>query len=172
MTGGSLIPISDITGQPEMQGGLVKTIDWKIYLALLAEGFNPAHLADLKNLGVQRIDMTVFNLYDFKNAISKTGATIEHGRGDTDIGGPTAIRASGKNFHCVTGLTDPADYGRCVELLVKHGGCIPLDFRFMLYQKAFALTASYDTNIAAYLARQTFEDVLKTYEVAKGVYNG
>ena len=29
----TLVAVSDYTGQPEMQGGLVKTLDFKIYLA-------------------------------------------------------------------------------------------------------------------------------------------
>ena len=44
---GTLVAVSDYTGQPEMQGGLVKTLDFKIYLGLLSETYNPAHQADL-----------------------------------------------------------------------------------------------------------------------------
>ena len=33
----NLTAVSDYTGQPEMQGGLVKTLDFKIYLSLLSE---------------------------------------------------------------------------------------------------------------------------------------
>ena len=32
-----LTQVSDYTGQPETQGGLVKTLDFKIYLGLLTE---------------------------------------------------------------------------------------------------------------------------------------
>src|SRR5208337_4249479 len=32
--------VSDYTGQPEMQGGLVKTLDFRIYLGLLSETYN------------------------------------------------------------------------------------------------------------------------------------
>ncbi|MBC8453686.1 hypothetical protein H8D64_01370, partial [PVC group bacterium] len=31
----NLVSVSEYTGQPEMQGGLVKTLDFKIYLGLL-----------------------------------------------------------------------------------------------------------------------------------------
>jgi len=37
--------ISGYTGQPEMQGGLVKTLDYRIYLGLLSEEFNDDHRA-------------------------------------------------------------------------------------------------------------------------------
>jgi AICAR transformylase/IMP cyclohydrolase PurH len=42
-TSGTLMQVSDYTGQPEMQGGLVKTLDWKIYLGLLSETYNADH---------------------------------------------------------------------------------------------------------------------------------
>ncbi len=34
--------VSEYTGQPETQGGLVKTLDFKIYLGLLTETYNEA----------------------------------------------------------------------------------------------------------------------------------
>ena len=43
--------VSDYTGQPEMQGGLVKTLDFKIYLGLLSETYNPSHRDDLMRSG-------------------------------------------------------------------------------------------------------------------------
>ena len=46
-----VVAVSDYTGQPEMQGGLVKTLDWKIYLGLLAESGNASHEADLARAG-------------------------------------------------------------------------------------------------------------------------
>ena len=57
--------VSDYTGQPETQGGLVKTLDFKIYLGLLTETYNPSHQEDLKRTGALAIDMVVVNLYPF-----------------------------------------------------------------------------------------------------------
>ena len=48
---GYLTQVSDYTGQPETQGGLVKTLDFKIYLGLLTETYNDAHQSDLKRTG-------------------------------------------------------------------------------------------------------------------------
>ncbi len=42
-----LTQVSAYTGQPETQGGLVKTLDFKIYLGLLTETYNAAHQQDL-----------------------------------------------------------------------------------------------------------------------------
>ena len=58
-----LVSVSDYTGQPEMQGGLVKTLDFKIYLGLLGETYNAAHQADLQRTGAVAFDMVVFGAF-------------------------------------------------------------------------------------------------------------
>ena len=82
---GYLTPVSDYTGQPETQGGLVKTLDFKIYLGLLTETYNDAHQDDLKRTGGVPIDMVVVNLYPFKETISKADVTVEQARGNIDM---------------------------------------------------------------------------------------
>ena len=65
MPGDFLVKVSDYTGQPEMKGGLVKTLDWKIYLGLLAETGDADHAADLERSGAVAFDMVIANLYPF-----------------------------------------------------------------------------------------------------------
>ena len=91
-----LVRVSDYTGQPETQGGLVKTLDFKIYLGLLTETYNNAHQDDLKRTAAVPIDMVVVNLYPFQETISKADVTVERARGNIDIGGPCMIRAAAK----------------------------------------------------------------------------
>ena len=55
----TLVAVSDYTGQPEMQGGLVKTLDFKIYLGLLSETYNAAHQSDIQRLSAVPLDMVV-----------------------------------------------------------------------------------------------------------------
>jgi phosphoribosylaminoimidazolecarboxamide formyltransferase/IMP cyclohydrolase len=158
-----LTQVSAYTGQPETQGGLVKTLDFKIYLGLLTETHNEAHQADLKRTGSVPIDMVVVNLYPFKETISRPGVTLEQARGNIDIGGPCMIRAAAKNFIRVAPVVDPADYGRVVSELRSHEGRLPLDLRFQLAGKAFAHTAVYDRAIADFLADRNIEDVRRCY---------
>lgn len=158
-----LTQVSAYTGQPETQGGLVKTLDFKIYLGLLTETYNEAHQADLKRTGSVPIDMVVVNLYPFKETISRPGVTLEQARGNIDIGGPCMIRAAAKNFIRVAPVVDPADYGRVVSELRSHEGRLPLDLRFQLAGKAFAHTAVYDRAIADFLAERNIEDVRRCY---------
>ncbi|MBU1711580.1 MAG: hypothetical protein KKD47_00590 [Proteobacteria bacterium] len=158
-----LTQVSDYTGQPETQGGLVKTLDFKIYLGLLTETYNDAHRADIERTKSAPIDMVVVNLYPFKATISKQGVTPEDARGNIDIGGPCMIRASAKNFLRVASVVDPGDYAGIITELKENGNEISLKSRFELAKKAFAHTAAYDGTIADYLAGRTFEEVRDCY---------
>ena len=160
---GTLVAVSDYTGQPEMQGGLVKTLDFKIYLGLLSEKYNDAHQADLKRLSAQPIDMVVVNLYPFQATVAKEGVTPEMARTNIDIGGPCMVRASAKNYLRVASVTDPLDYGAIAGELEAHGGTLGLDTRFRLMKKAFSHTAEYDAAIAKFFTSRTWEEVDSTY---------
>ncbi|WP_022667460.1 IMP cyclohydrolase [Desulfospira joergensenii] len=155
--------VSDYTGQPETQGGLVKTLDFKIYLGLLTETYNEAHQGDLKRTRARAIDMVVVNLYPFSQTIAKVDATPENARGNIDIGGPTMIRASAKNFIRVASVVDPGSYPRLLEKLEKGKGALSLSDRFELARKAFEHTAQYDRAIADYLAGQSFDKIQSCY---------
>jgi phosphoribosylaminoimidazolecarboxamide formyltransferase/IMP cyclohydrolase len=159
----TLVAVSDYTGQPEMQGGLVKTLDFKIYLGLLSETYNDAHQADLKRLSANPIDMVVVNLYPFRETVAKEGVTPEMARTNIDIGGPCMIRASAKNYLRVASVTDPLDYANIANELADHGGTLGFDTRFKLMKKAFAHTAEYDTAIANFFTSRTWEEVDATY---------
>ena len=159
----NLVSVSDYTGQPEMQGGLVKTLDFKIYLGLLSETYNPAHADDLRRTQGVAIDMVVVNLYPFVQTASKADATPEKARANIDIGGPGMVRASAKNFLRVASVTDPADYDGVIRELEAGKGVMSLKTRFALAQKAFAHTAAYDTAIAAYLKGKSFGEIKACY---------
>ena len=149
---GNLVSVSDYTGQPEMQGGLVKTLDFKIHLGLLSETYNDAHRADLARAGAVEFDMVIANLYPFKTVVAQAGVTPEQARTNIDIGGPCMIRASAKNHIRVASVTDPADYDTIISELRANSGKLSLATRFSLMKKAFAHTADYDTAIAAHFA--------------------
>lgn len=161
----NLVQVSEYTGQPEMQGGLVKTLDFKIYLGLLSETYNEAHKKDLERTAGVPIDMVVANLYPFRETIAKPDTTPENARSNIDIGGPCMVRASAKNFLRVASVTNPDDYGKIIAELDASGGSISLSTRFELAQNAFAHTAAYDAAIAGYLADKGPDDIAKCYDV-------
>ena len=158
-----LTQVSDFTGQPETQGGLVKTLDFKIYLGLLTETYNPSHQADLERTGGVPIDMVVVNLYPFKATISQADVIVENARGNIDIGGPCMIRASAKNFIRVASVVDPGDYADLLADLDAQQGATTLAMRYKLACKAFAHTAEYDSAISEYLATQSSDAVSSCY---------
>ena len=160
----SLMAVSEYTGQPEMQGGLVKTLDFKIYLGLLSETYNPAHRQDLDRTGAAAIDMVVVNLYPFRNTVAQDDVTPERARANIDIGGPCMIRAAAKNYLRVAAVVDPGDYEAIVAELEQNHGCLSLATRFRLGQKTFAYTSEYDTAIAGYLESCTPEAVRCSYQ--------
>lgn len=158
-----LVAVSDYTGQPEMQGGLVKTLDFKIYLGLLSETYNPAHKEDMARIGAEALDMVVVNLYPFRQTVAREGVTPEEARTNIDIGGPCMVRASAKNYLRVASVTDPADYPALVEELKASGGRLSFERRFELMKKAFAHTAQYDTAIAGYFGKTAAAEVRAAY---------
>ncbi len=163
--------VSEYTGQPETQGGLVKTLDFKIYLGLLTETYNDAHNSDLDRTGAIALDMVVVNLYPFTETISNPGVTVEQARGNIDIGGPCMIRASAKNFLRVSPVVDPSDYSEVIGLMKENNGATTLKIRYALAQKAFEHTAAYDRAISGFLSEKIFENVEPCYEM-KGNTNG
>jgi phosphoribosylaminoimidazolecarboxamide formyltransferase/IMP cyclohydrolase len=158
-----LVAVSEYTGQPEMQGGLVKTLDFKIYLGLLSETYNEAHRRDLERTGAVPFDMVVVNLYPFRSTVARADVTPERARANIDIGGPCMIRAAAKNYLRVAAVVDPVDYGAVIEELERNDGRLSLDTRFRLARKTFAYTAEYDTTIAAYLGSCRPEQVRDSY---------
>jgi len=160
-----LTQVSEYTGQPETQGGLVKTLDFRIYLGLLTETYNPAHQEDLERTGSVPIDLVVVNLYPFRKTIEAEGVTPETARANIDIGGPCMLRAAAKNFHRVAVVVDPGDYPLLISTLRQNQGCTGLEDRFRLACKAFEHTAEYDRHISGYLNRLRTTDVLGCYKI-------
>jgi phosphoribosylaminoimidazolecarboxamide formyltransferase/IMP cyclohydrolase len=157
---GCLHQVSDYTGQPEMQGGLVKTLDFKIYMGLLSETYNQAHRNDLKRTGCIEFDLVVVNLYPFGATVGQSEVTLEDARANIDIGGPTMLRASAKNFLRVASVCDPSDYLWLLEELSAGRGALGLKTRFELAKKTFQHTAAYDTAISGWLSSRSFDPSL------------
>ncbi|MBS3757863.1 MAG: hypothetical protein KGY61_04295 [Desulfobacterales bacterium] len=159
----ALVQVSDYTGQPETQGGLVKTLDFKIYLGLLTETYNDSHREDLERTDAVPIDMVIVNLYPFKETVARHDITVESARGNIDIGGPCMIRAAAKNFIRVAPVVDPVDYSLMLDELRSTGGKTTLETRAMLAKKAFEHTAEYDRAITDYLRERSIGEIKKAY---------
>lgn len=163
-----LTPVGKYTGQPEMQGGLVKTLDFKIYLGLLSETYNEVHQQDLKDREAIPIDMVVCNLYPFRKVIAQEGATPEDARANIDIGGPCMIRGAAKNFLRVAVVVDPRNYEMVKQELRENNGMISFETRTKLMKTAFEHTMGYDAAISDYWYNRSLDDLKKIYEIVGG----
>ncbi len=141
--------VSDITGFPEILDGRVKTLHPAIHGGILARRDLPSHLAQLKESKIGLIDLVAVNLYPFVQTVSKPGVTLEDALENIDIGGPTMVRASAKNFPHVVIVVDPTDYGAVLANL--KAGKVDMSYRRRLARKAFQHVATYDTAISQYL---------------------
>jgi phosphoribosylaminoimidazolecarboxamide formyltransferase / IMP cyclohydrolase len=145
--------ISELTGFPEMLDGRVKTLHPKVHGGILHRRDDPAHRAAVAEHGIQPIDMVVVNLYAFEKTATKPGVAFDELIENIDIGGPSMIRSAAKNFHDVAIVTSPSDYAAIADELKNSNGSLSLETRWRLAQKAFALTAAYDSAIATMLER-------------------
>ncbi|MBI3023890.1 MAG: bifunctional phosphoribosylaminoimidazolecarboxamide formyltransferase/IMP cyclohydrolase [Thaumarchaeota archaeon] len=131
---------------PSALSGRVKTLHYPLFAAILAK-HEPNQLREIQGLGVKPIDMVVCNFYPFQKVISDPSATQEEIIENIDIGGPSMVRASAKNFEYVTVVPSPTYYESVIEELRKNGGKTTIEMRRRLARMALAITASYDISI-------------------------
>lgn len=145
--------VSDVTGFPEICDGRVKTLHPKIHGALLARRDIPEHMKELKDNDIETIDLVCVNLYPFRETIAKPNVTMEDAVEHIDIGGPSMLRSSAKNWESVTVVCNPADY-ETVLSEIKAGGNTTRETRLQLSAKAYTHTAEYDMAISTYMRAQ------------------
>ena len=144
--------VASVTGFPEIMDGRVKTLHPKIHGGLLGRrGTDDAVMA---REGIAPIDLLIVNLYPFAATIAKAGVGYDEAIENIDIGGPAMLRGAAKNHNDVAVVVDPADYDELLAELAQGNGATRFPFRARLAAKAFAHTASYDSLVADYLARE------------------
>ncbi len=149
-----VIEVSQYTGFPEMMDGRIKTLHPKIHGALLANRDDNQHLNQMKQHGIEPIDLVVVNLYPFEKTVAKQDCSLEEAIENIDIGGPTMLRSAAKNYKYVAVVIDPKDYQELIKEMKESEGSISLETRFRLAKKVFYLTSRYDKAIAEYLERE------------------
>ena len=124
-------------------------------------------------MGIKEIDLVVVNLYPFEEIVSKGEKSIEKLIEMIDIGGPTMLRASAKNFEYVCPVCSPKYYEQIMEEMSSKG--IKRDTRLRLAKEVFQMTSYYDALIARTLfyEKQIFPDktaipVSKEFELRYG----
>jgi phosphoribosylaminoimidazolecarboxamide formyltransferase/IMP cyclohydrolase len=146
-----VVPVSRVTGEPEILGGRVKTLHPRIHGGILADLENPDHVTELVEHGIGPIDLVCINLYPFEETVAGDASEKEAVE-QIDIGGPAMLRAAAKNFGSVTVVPSPEFYKE-VLVELETWGEVSLETRRRLALAAFRRTALYDAAIASW-----FED--------------
>jgi len=145
-----VIEVSRLTQFPEMLDGRVKTLHPVIHGAILARR-TPEHLQQLRQAGIQPIDLVVVNLYPFLEASRRAGKSEEEMVELIDIGGPAMLRAAAKNHRHVVPLHHPGQYGQFLDIWQSHHFRFPVTESRKLAAQAFYFTAYYDARISGFL---------------------
>jgi phosphoribosylaminoimidazolecarboxamide formyltransferase/IMP cyclohydrolase len=148
-----VIDVSDHTGFPEIMDGRVKTLHPKVHGGILSRRSDENHVKAQKDHDIGDIDLVVVNLYPFVETVS-SGADYKTCIENIDIGGPAMIRAAAKNHEFVTIITDPQDYQAVLDDMKKLDGSTSYKLRQKLAANAFAMTATYDSNISSWFSRE------------------
>lgn len=167
--------VDEVTKFPEILGGRVKTLNPMVHGGLLAKYDDAEHQAQMKEHGIEPIEIVCVNLYPFVETISKPDVTFEDAIENIDIGGPTMLRSAAKNQQYVTVIVDANDYeGVLAEL--KDAGQTTLQTRRRLAAKVFRHTAAYDSYISNYLSAELGEEfpeqMTLTYELKQTLRYG
>lgn len=137
--------ISEVTKFPEVLNGRVKTLHPFVHMGLLADQRNAEHVSQIAKHDVKAFDLVVGNLYPFEHTAQKKSVSQEELIENIDIGGPSFLRSSAKNYHSVLVVSDPEDY-TWVQKKILDGTLAESDRR-QLAIKVFSLTSYYDALI-------------------------
>lgn len=145
--------VSELTNFPEIMDGRVKTLHPNIHGGILADRSNPEHIKAMETHGIQPLDLVVVNLYPFEATVANPDVTEMDAIENIDIGGPTMLRSSAKNFKHVITVVDPADYEEVIEKL--KADTLDETFRKQLMIKVFTHTNKYDAAIVNFFSDNT-----------------
>ncbi len=147
--GVNVIEVNEVTNFPEMLDGRVKTLHPLIHAGILAIRDKEDHMNTLKERNINTIDYVVVNLYPFFDKV-REDLTFEEKIEFIDIGGPTMLRSSAKNFRDVVVLSDKNDYKRVMDEISENDE-VSFKLRKILAGKVFNLTNAYDAAISNFL---------------------
>ncbi|MFY9265877.1 MAG: bifunctional phosphoribosylaminoimidazolecarboxamide formyltransferase/IMP cyclohydrolase [Solirubrobacterales bacterium] len=167
--GVKVTPIADYTGSPEILDGRVKTLHPTVHAGLLAVRDDAAHVSQLNEHGIEPIDLVCVNLYPFQRYANRRGASDEEILEQIDVGGPTMVRASAKNWKFTGIVVNPESYDAVLEELNEDDCMLGLQTRESLAVDAFNYTARYEAAISQWFNERTGnvpDQFVRVYEKA------
>ncbi|WP_313580347.1 bifunctional phosphoribosylaminoimidazolecarboxamide formyltransferase/IMP cyclohydrolase [Chishuiella sp.] len=152
--------VKDVTGFPEILDGRVKSLHPAIHGGIMARRSDENHMKTISEHGINPIDIVIVNLYPFFEKMN-TGLSEAEMIEFIDIGGPSMLRSSAKNFNDVTVVTDVNDYGTVINE-IRENGSTSIETRKLCAGKVFNLTSAYDAAISTYLLGEDFPQFLES----------
>lgn len=152
--------VKDVTGFPEILDGRVKSLHPAIHGGIMARRSDENHMATIAEHGINPIDIVIVNLYPFFEKMN-TGLSEAEMIEFIDIGGPSMLRSSAKNFYDVTVVTDVNDY-EVVMNEIRENGSTSIETRKLCAGKVFNLTSAYDAAISTYILGEDFPQFLES----------
>ena len=152
--------VKDVTGFPEILDGRVKSLHPAIHGGIMARRSDENHMNTIAEHGINPIDIVIVNLYPFFEKMN-TGLSEAEMIEFIDIGGPSMLRSSAKNFYDVTVVTDVNDY-EIVMNEIRENGSTSIETRKLCAGKVFNLTSAYDAAISTYLLNEDFPQFLES----------
>lgn len=153
--GVKVVGISDYTGSPEILGGRVKTLHPSVHAGLLAKLDEQEHIDQLNDQELGSIDLVVVNLYPFQRYAGRRGVSDADVLEQIDIGGPTMVRASAKNYAFTGIVVSPESYDAVLEELNEDDCTLGMETRESLAVDAFNYTARYEAAISQWFNERT-----------------
>jgi phosphoribosylaminoimidazolecarboxamide formyltransferase / IMP cyclohydrolase len=147
-------PLEEVGHFPEMLDGRVKTLQPEIFAGILARKPSTDHMNQISSHGIRPFDMIVCNFYAFEVSASRAGILDQELIEMIDIGGPSLVRASAKNFESVCVVPASAVYPEIMAELQVREGSVSFETRRKLALKAFEIVAAYDVAIYNTLSRR------------------
>jgi phosphoribosylaminoimidazolecarboxamide formyltransferase/IMP cyclohydrolase len=141
--------VESVTQAPEMLGGRVKTLHPRIHAGILARRDHEDDLSTLDEHEIEPFDVVCVNLYPFSSVAYRNDVSDEDTIELIDVGGPSMLRAAAKNYAHVAALCRPEQFEPVLDELRRLGDTT-LETRRGLAAEAFAATAAYDAEIAAW----------------------
>jgi phosphoribosylaminoimidazolecarboxamide formyltransferase/IMP cyclohydrolase len=144
--------VAELVGGEAILGHRVVTLSREVYAGLLADTNKPEDQEELSRLGIPLIDLVCVDMYPLESEIAKPGATTKDVIEQTDIGGPTLLRAAAKGRRIV--LSVAAQRVRVLEWLMA-GKPNEQEFLEELAAQAEYEVTRYTLTLAKYLNGNT-----------------
>ena len=147
-----VLEVSEFTKEPELFAGRVKTLNPKVFGGILYNRSKEEDIHDSLEHQMPPIDIVAVNFYPFKKEAVEKNLSLEKAIEFVDIGGPSLLRASAKNWKHTVPVSSPADYSKLVSLLKEEA--LSDEERKGFAARTFKAVLDYDDMISSYFDRQ------------------